>query len=308
MEKITLGNYSVKVLDPKILVFEGALKDPEALINYYETWDQWKGWYGFGAQSADEHMEGDTVVATDHFPTEKDFEAILNISENPLRDEIHKSFREISELYVNYTGTTMPNWLYEANWCLAKYTPDVDHINNDEQTMGYHTDYQQDRHGQPGNKFAITAVYYPNDDYEGGEISFRILVPGTFILDKEITYKPKKGEVVIFPSGNPYYHGVKRIWNKHKYIVRVYWTWDDPGLEEWHALRKKYGNEKFEQLESERVRRHDLLMYDPVQRPILTFDQYYDLLEKGKLPAPTDEAAINELRRKIIESNGKIYE
>lgn len=312
MEKITLGPYSVKVLDPKILVFENAIDFSDELINFYEEKNEWVGWYGFGIQSAPEGEEFGYTIKTNNFPSDSEWDSVYNrIPENPFRDKIHKNFFELSKMYVEYTKTELPQWVYESSWCLAKYSADVNHSNNDEVTMGHHTDYQQDRHGQPGNKFGITAVYYPNDDYDGGEISFRILKPGSFTVEKEINYKPSKGDLIIFPSKDPYYHGVRRIWGNPKYIIRLYWTWDDPGLEDWHALRLKYGNEKFEELESQRLKRHDLLMYDPVQRPLLTFNQYYDLLERGLLPKyegnfSTEE--VDRLREAIINSDGQNYD
>ncbi len=304
MEKINLGNYSVKVLEPKILVFENAFSFAENIIDFYEEKNSWDGWYGFGTQSSPEAAPTDYVSQTQKFPTKEEWEKVSDPhASNPYRNKVHSEFYEISKFYVEYTKTELPNWVYQNNWCLAKYTPDVDHSGNPITSMGHHTDYQQDRHGQPGRKFGITAVFYPNDDYEGGEIQFRVLNPGTYKLAKEITYKPKKGELIVFPSGDPYYHGVKRIWIKPKYIIRLYWAWEDEGLPEWHDLRKKYGNEKFEDMEKERLKRHDLLLHDPVQKPLLTFDKYYDLLEKNLLPEYKNDAEINKLREQIVESN-----
>ncbi len=309
METINLGKYVVKVLDPKILVFQDVFPFADKIIDYYESNVEWQGWYGFGTLSSPENPTTGYTCHTEKFPTKEEWDAALDKNAiNPYRNQIHEEFYNISSLYVDYTQTTLPNWMYQNDWCLAKYTPDVDHSNNPETSMGHHTDYQQDRHGQPGNKFGITSVFYPNDDYEGGEIQFRILNPGTFTVAKQITYKPKRGELVIFPSGDPYYHGVKRIWKNPKYIIRLYWGWQDQGLPEWHALRKHYGNEKFEELEKQRLKRDDLLMFDPVQKPLLTFDRYYDLMEKGLLPERGNPEAADELRKKVVNSDGKIYE
>lgn len=302
MEKIQLGKYSVKILDPKILVFENVIEDPEGLINYYENYAEWDGWHGFGIQSK-EHA---TRLYSEEFPTEKQFEDdLLNrVPENPYRNKIYKNFYELSKLYIDYTGIRLKNWA-TGQWSVAKYVPDVDHINNDYKSMGHHTDYQQDRYGQPGEKFGITCVFYPNDDYGGGEISFRILNLKTFTVEKEINYKPKKGEVIFFPSTEPYYHGVLRIWEKPKYIIRLYWQWNDEGKEEWHTLRKKYGNEIFEQLEKDRIRRFDLSVYEPIQRPLLTFSDYYEMLESKTLPPHVengeDEALVALRERKLKE-------
>lgn len=310
MKEIKLGPYTVKVLDPKILVFTNVLKDPDGLIKYYENLNNWTSWYGFGTQS-DIESEGDSpTIETIDFPTKLEWENVLyKVQENPYRDEIHITFHDISKYYVEYTKTNLPAWQYRAGWRIAKYTEDINHANDDVLSMNHHTDYDQKKHGQPGPKFGITAVYYPNDDYEGGEISFKIVKEGTYTLDKEIEYKPNKGDVVIFPSTDPYYHGVKRIWKNPKYIIRLYWQWEDyTGHEEWNNLRKKYGNEKFQEMEKERLNRNDLFSYDPVLKPLLTYSQYYDLLEKNLLPDKNDEKNKKKLIKNIIESNGKIYD
>jgi hypothetical protein len=300
MEEITLGKYIVKVLDPKILVFTNVLKNPDGLVDYYEKLNNWESWYAFGYQSGEEAPEDGTRLVTEKFPTVEDWAPTLNkVPQNPYRDEIHYSFLDISKLYMEHTNTSLPEWEYFSGWRVAKYVEDVDHAQNSKLSMTHHTDYEQNREGQPGHKFGVTAVYYPNDGYEGGEISFRVTDPGTFNIKKEILYKPTKGDVVIFPSTDPYYHGVRRIWKKPKYIIRLYWQWEDKtGSVEWNSLRKKYGNEKFEALEAQRLKRHDLMCSDPIQKPLLTATQYYDLLDRGLLP----DKDHNEKRVKLFEN------
>ena len=51
------------------------------------------------------------------------------------------------------------------------------------------------------------------DDYDGGDICFYI--NGDFV-----NYKPKAGDILVFPSGMPYYHGVKTIRNGNKFFIR----------------------------------------------------------------------------------------
>jgi hypothetical protein len=308
MENIKLGKYSVKVLDSKILVFQDVIEDPEGLIDYYEKNVEWDGWHGFGTQSK-EHA---TRLFSDEFPTEEQYAADLmdRVPENPYRNKIYKNFYELSKLYTEYTGIKLKNWS-TGQWSVAKYIPDVNHINNEFKSMGHHTDYQQDRYGQPGEKFGITSVFYPNDDYEGGEISFRVLNLKNFSVEKEINYKPKKGEVIFFPSTEPYYHGVLRIWGKPKYIMRLYWLWNDEGKDGWHDLRRKHGNEAFEQMEKDRIRRFDLSVYEPVQRPLLTFKEYYEMLENGTLPPFIDNGeheTLVALRNKKLSEGFEPYE
>jgi molybdopterin converting factor small subunit len=78
---------------------------------------------------------------------------------------------------------------------------------------------------------------YLNDDYEGGEIEFRLFdglyhemktEDSNFIDLKNnktiegFNYKPKAGDIVIFPSDIPYYHGIKKIVKGNKLLIRTH--------------------------------------------------------------------------------------
>jgi predicted 2-oxoglutarate/Fe(II)-dependent dioxygenase YbiX len=79
---------------------------------------------------------------------------------------------------------------------------------------------------------------YLNADYEGGEIDFRIFndrddkmrITGGELLPLDanygeipaIMYKPQAGDLIIFPSRVPYYHGVRRVSTGTKYFVRMF--------------------------------------------------------------------------------------
>jgi hypothetical protein len=45
-------------------------------------------------------------------------------------------------------------------------------------------------------------VIYVNDDFTGGELHFPEI---------DITYVPKKGALIVFPSSDEYLHGVKPV-------------------------------------------------------------------------------------------------
>jgi hypothetical protein len=116
--------------------------------------------------------------------------------------------------------------------------------------MHYHTDFQQEKREEPGFKPYITCTMYLNDDYEGGEIAFKILKDDKSI--DEIVYKPKAGDILVFPSDEPYYHGVGLTTNGQKYFVRSFWDYYFPGSPNWHAGLEKYGTETWAQMELER--------------------------------------------------------
>lgn len=278
------NNLEIEMLDDNILVVHNSLRDPDALIDFYEDYGDWKGWYGFGRQ-----IDGrsETFHAHPQFPTWEDWENLLASCEIPeeeyiYREDVARAFHLATKAYIERTDRALPNWTSQA-WGLARYIPDEDLINNPDLTMNYHTDFIANDAESPGDKFGITAVIYPNDDYEGGEIAFKVVGPDDTIA-KTLFYKPKAGDIIVFPSGHPYYHGVRRISGSPKYIIRLYWMYQFEGTEEWHELKEKYGDE-FEELERDRRSRHYLMNADPYLRPrYSSLKEYYQWLEDGTLP------------------------
>ena len=297
-KEYTEDSSDITILDPRIIVFHNVVSDCNGYIDFYETNMPWDGWFRFGSQvEVESIMHGPLVKNSSDFPTVEEWHSsmvdvrIPDGTYDSYSQELARSLYSASKFYINYTKHTQSNWLMRP-WALAKYTPDVDMINDDELTMNYHTDYVLKDSDAPGGKFAMTAVFYPNDEYGGGEISFRLI--GEEGVLKQIDYKPKAGDLVIFPSDHPYYHGVKRITGAPKYITRMYWLYDYKGSDEWHELNAKYGPEKFAELEDERLKNHNLMIPTPYLRPIFNLKKYYELLETGQLA--------QELRKKRKEA------
>lgn len=284
MEEYTLDNPNVELLDDHVIVFHNTLSDPDAYIDYYEEYGKWRGWYGFGRQ-----IDGGNQMFTNHptFPTWEDWTNRFDMMTRPeegveidqYTEEVGRIFYLASKFYVEQTGRVLPTWTCQP-WGLARYIPDEDLIGSEKLTMNYHADFMVEDAESPGSKFGITGVLYPNDDYNGGELTFRIVQEDDSL--KEFIYKPKAGDLVMFPSGPPYFHGVKRITGSPKYITRLYWMYDFPGTQDWHDLKAKYGD-KFEELEIQRKSRQDLKITLPYTRVRFPLKEYYRLLESGEL-------------------------
>jgi hypothetical protein len=58
-------------------------------------------------------------------------------------------------------------------------------------------------------------VLYLNDDYDGGEL---------FFPDIDLEIKPKSGQLIAWPSGPFFEHGVKKISNGDRYVVSSFLT------------------------------------------------------------------------------------
>lgn len=291
MEEYTLDSPNVEILDDNIIVFHNTLEDPDAYIDYYEEYGSWRGWYGFGRQI---DGRGQPFDAHPQLPTWAEWMERIQIMYNPeegdgpdlYTEEVAKIFHLATKFYIEYTGRDLPNYTCQP-WGLARYIPDENLIGNEELTMNYHSDFMPEDAESPGDKFGITAVLYPNDDYEGGDLTFRVVQEDDSL--KEFTYKPKAGDLVVFPSGYPYFHGVKRIYGAPKYITRLYWMYNFEGTKDWHELKAKYGD-AFEDMEKVRRGRQDLKTMSPYMKLKFSLREYYDLLESGELKELYEES------------------
>lgn len=281
-EVAIVEGFTVKELYPKIWVFSKAIQNPDKLIDYYVNdpinVNRWVPWYTFGDMISDFGLGFGNI---DHFPSKEEWTSNFAECDDPYKLELAHTFYDASALYVARTGATLPNW-ESPNWGIARYFPDVEDFSGG-RTMQYHTDYQQDRKEYPGAKNMITAVGYPNDDYEGGEISFRIVKEGTKDeVEREIIYKPEAGDLIIFPSVFPYYHGVLNVKKNPKYIIRFYWNSIEEATEDYEYFSNKYGD-NWDQLELVRRKRDKAMVEDPVLRLRLSMREYYEMLEAGTL-------------------------
>jgi len=110
--------------------------------------------------------------------------------------------------------------------------------------MNYHTDWNTGEWFWPGEKFFLTCTIYPNDNYEGGEIQFCI---GNAVY----TFKPRAGDVVVFPSGDPrwpgedcYFHGVKQVTKGTKFLCRAYLKYTSSLITpQWEAGLAEHGDD-----------------------------------------------------------------
>lgn len=241
-----------EVLYPKIHVYKDLLPGVDELVQILKESEQdpntsyiykdWKPWSIFGTY----------VYQIDN-----------DILHSNITDERFLKEKHYLELVKNAFYTSTGHFLDEHNLKLPEdwqiMGPSFSKYNQDSYVgnglaMRRHTDYQPWESEVPGYKFALTCTMYLNDTYEGGEISFKI-------KDKVIDYKPKPGDVIVFPSGHPnflcedevYLHGVKQISGGDRYLIRCFYQFYYPGSEEWHKNKEKYGEELWAKMERERI-------------------------------------------------------
>jgi hypothetical protein len=139
----------------------------------------------------------------------------------------------------------MPNW-YRGGVNILRYdAKDEGEVTTQaagtvDYALPFHTDYHYQTAHLPGPKTEITVTMYFNDDYEGGDIEYRMFdkhythfrIQGINMIDSEtnevipgFNYKPQAGDIIIFPSKLPFYHGVKKVTKGQKLFLRTFWTY-----------------------------------------------------------------------------------
>lgn len=219
--------YLEKKLDENVYLYSDVLEDPAKLIRLLEELDEdetvqavipeWGFWF---SNTQDGHS----------FGSKKDFNLdALDTLDSPRADDvrwivaqIRGAIENISKaFYEDHQEEGEPNISPFAG--MMKYRPGC--------AMGAHFDAQA---GDDSIKWSI--VVYPNDDYEGGELSFILkpydlrnpknghLRPPDDVNDPAVaelvdfTVKPKAGQALIFPSTYPYKHQVHVMKKGDKYM------------------------------------------------------------------------------------------
>jgi hypothetical protein len=115
-------------------------------------------------------------------------------------------------------------------------------------SMTYHTDTHQYDTERGGNHFILTITMYLNDDYEGGELTF------LNENDKDVIhYRPKAGDITVFPSAVPYWHGVERVESGDRYLIRSFLSKEFEPSDLWKKNAEHYGLEEYKKMEYERI-------------------------------------------------------
>jgi hypothetical protein len=114
-----------------------------------------------------------------------------------LHEEIYQKLKYCIDDYASYWGI---NVVYYEAFNFVKYEGAGTHFN-------IHAD-----HG-PVYNCTVSAVIYINDDYEGGDLKFPRL--------DNLVYKPKVGDIAVFPSNYIYEHASLPMESGIKYCVVV---------------------------------------------------------------------------------------
>ena len=241
---MTTKSLNYKLLHPNIHIYTDLLPDADELYRIAKESEKdadgrfylrkWEKWAIFGTY-AQQKFEDDEPR---EFGTRYEEEKYLS-------DRVYEAYSYAIDDYISKNNIVLPNNSRLFSSSFSKYDEQV-HVMQDHLTMQYHTDYIISEKDMPGDKFFITCTTYLNDDYDGGDICFYI--DGQFI-----NHKPKAGEILVFPSTEPYYHGVKAITRGNKFLVRNFIVYSFDGTEEWLKNQKRYGAYRWGKMEQERI-------------------------------------------------------
>lgn len=241
---------------PNVRVYQGLLPDSQKLYEimkesektsegkyYLRTWEPWAH---FGTYSQQKHEEGES----------REFGPMYD-DEKYLSDRVYEAYTLAIEDYIKRYNVVLPEGSRLMSSSFSKYNANIDKMGN-QLTMQYHTDYIIAEKDMPGPKFFLTCTTYINDDYEGGDIEF-------YMNDQFYPYKPKSGDILVFPSTDPYYHGVRTIRNGEKFFIRNFIQYYYDGSPEWLWQQKYHGAYKWSKMEAERIQQEspDNMKYAP---------------------------------------------
>lgn len=271
-----MSNLQYNEIYPKVFVYKNVLKDVKNLYKimkesestsegkyFLKKWDQWAH---FGTYSQ---------IKDDRETEQIDKSQDMYIKEKAFYDEIQEAYNAVIMDYVEKTNVELPEGWRFSGCSFSKYFDQVDVLSNN-MTMQYHTDHITSQKDAPGEKFFITCTMYINDDYDGGDIEFYV--------DGVLTnHKPEAGDIVVFPSIEPYYHGVKTIHNGEKFFVRNFIMHTFPGTKEWLDNQLKWGAYRWAKMESERIDYDDPrnMRYLKDGKPV-EYEEYKEILSKEK--------------------------
>lgn len=245
-----LSDGRLEKLHPQVWVFRAGIKAPENLLEKIKALPDWKDWWVFGHINDSINGEDKTW---DDFPSEEEWLNHVSSSNGKYPDiysSIENYFYAATKLYREETGFDLDNWMHQSpSLCVYREEGGV----TDKMSMHYHTDYQPEKAESRGFKFKLTCTMYLNDDYDGGELAFIIRDNREDdSSDIRFDYKPMAGDILIFPSTEPFYHGVKTLRVGDRWFIRNFWLEYFPGTPEWLAGEAEHGEEAWAELEKER--------------------------------------------------------
>jgi len=223
-----------EILEENIYYYKNAIQDPKKFIEIIEAtesedygtsltkWNEWTACSGemylYGSQKTVQPSDSEKIADKESSPVSNIYNTVTDLFYNVCKD------------YAVSKGDMEEPMILPA-FDIKKYSAGT--------FMGAHFDQQE---GDTRLRYSL--VFYLNDDYEGGELSFTIESPDAPIINGKpsedyslskdsdritIGIKPEAGSVIIFPSSPPYHHTAHLVKSGYKYMIPMHWYNDLSG-------------------------------------------------------------------------------
>lgn len=198
------AEYTFEEIYPKVFIYRNLFTDPIKISEvmkaaaenpdssyFLKDWAQWGGYdsstiFGQYVLSLGEGFDKGINTIEEHKKATEELQVVT---------EVIKSFFAATNHYMKYWNIKKSDEWRHTPPSFCRYIP-TENIPENNLFMQFHTDYQIKMAAEPGDKFVITTTMYFNDDYRGGEIVFKV-------KDDVFAYKPRAGDLLVFPSGHP---------------------------------------------------------------------------------------------------------
>jgi hypothetical protein len=251
------------IIAPKIHIYKNVFKNIDNALsvvkeselqdgtsNIIPKWGEWAAYWKGAAAKANNKSYQINNVDSDLVKSQKELI-------NEIKEIFFKTFIDYINCYkkdpgwqdfiLQWENFSDHPWEQDPSIDFLKYNKEQSvEMQNHPIAMNYHTDNDRFDAEWRGTKKIVTITFYLNDDYEGGEIS--IYDP---IAKQVYSYKPKAGDVTVFPSGMDYYHGVLTFKGNDRYLVRMFMSYEYEGSEKWKSDLNKYGIDYLVKIERE---------------------------------------------------------
>jgi hypothetical protein len=191
-----MNQNQVKYIDPEIFYVENVLEPDELeyLQDFCKNSGEWVSVLGLESESLWNNN-------TKH------------VSDDRAAMAIHKVNLAMAELVNSDIAVHHPH--YNVNRYTPKSNPKVEGStwwDDDEWSLNPHWDNAYGTLPE-GSEMIYGVIFYINDDYTGGEVSY---------TEKNITFKPKPNTILAHSGKEEYIHGVKKVTSGERYTLATF--------------------------------------------------------------------------------------
>jgi len=215
------------------VIYQNMLEDCDYFLeminkkrNADSIWPEWKSWHRQGENLNQMFSRSKTAINENDSDETK--------AEKEYFDKIIKVYDFVCQDYLNDYSNNKGKWpSYIKDWKKVGEHQDGVHVNvykysidilskgpQDSLLLEYHVDEMPEGAFDRVIHQVVTVTFYLNDNYDGGEICFYDETE-----NKAYKYKPRAGDVTVFPSAAPFYHAVERFQGEDRYFMRIFITY-----------------------------------------------------------------------------------